>query len=147
MRQHPRNSRIRVVCVDDNRLLAEAVERRLNMDGGFEWAGWLARTETLLEDVARLKPDVLLLDIDMPGRDPLDLLQDLAANVPETRVVMFSGYVRREYVDRAIEAGAWGYISKNASIEEVLAAIEQVASGEFVLTSEVLAEHRRSTEY
>ena len=137
---------IRVVCVDDNRLLAEAVERRLSMDRAFEWGGWLAQTDTLMQDVARLRPDVLLLDIDMPGRDPLELLHELATQHPDTRVVMFSGYVRREYVDRAIEAGAWGYISKNASIEEVLAAIQQVAAGEFVLTSEVLAEHRRSRE-
>ena len=134
---------IRVACVDDNKLLAEAVERRLSMDSSFEWAGWVSHTERLIEDVDRLEPDVVLLDIDMPGRDPLDLLHDLASHRPESRVVMFSGLVGRDYVDRAIDAGAWGYISKNASIEEVLGAIRQVAAGEFALTSDVMAEHRR----
>src|SRR5690349_1075379 len=138
------SDRIRVLCVDDNQLLAHAVERRLSMEPGLEWVGWLSEAAQLLEQIDTLKPDIVLLDLDMPGSDPFELLQTVTPKYPKTRVIIFSGYVRRDYVDRAIESGAWGYVSKNAGVDELLSAIRQVAAGEFVLTSEVMAEHRRS---
>ena len=139
MNQRP----IRVMCVDDNELVADAVKRRITYEPRFEWAGWAAHTDDLLELVQRAKPDVVLFDIDMPGRDPFSVVTELAQAAPEARAVMFSGYVQGDYIDRAIEAGAWGYVSKNASIEEVLASVEQVASGEFAMTQEAAAEQRR----
>lgn len=134
---------IRILCVDDNNLVAEAVERRIALEPQLEWAGWAPTTEGILQYVDREKPDVVLFDIDMPGRDSFDVVRELAASRPEARVIMFSGYVRSDYIDRAIESGAWGYVSKNASIDEVVAAVEQVARGDFALTQEVLAEQVR----
>ena len=140
MNQRP----IRVMCVDDNELVAEAVQRRITYEPRFEWAGWASHTNDLLPLVQKEKPDVLLFDIDMPGRDPFTVVAELAQAAPEIRTLMFSGYVQGDYIDRAIEAGAWGYVSKNASITEVLSSVEQVASGEFALTQEAAAEQRRS---
>jgi DNA-binding NarL/FixJ family response regulator len=135
---------IRVLCIDDNQLLANAVERRLSMESGFQWVGWLSEAAQLVDQIGQLKPDVILLDLDMPGSDPFELLKTISPKHPETRIIIFSGYVRRDYVDRAIECGAWGYVSKNSGVDELLSAIRQVAAGEFVLTSEVMAEHRRA---
>jgi two-component system response regulator DesR len=131
------------MCVDDNELVAEAVKRRIAYEPRFEWAGWAANTNGLLESVVKAQPDVVLFDIDMPGRDPFTVVRELAQAVPTARAVMFSGYVRGDYIDRAIEAGAWGYVSKNASIDEVLTSVEQVAVGEFALTQEAAEEQRR----
>ena len=136
-------NRIRVLCVDDNELVAQAVERRMAFEPRFEWVGWVSRTEELLETVSRAQPHVVLLDIDMPGRSAFDVVKDLADAAPDTRVVMFSGYVRNDYIDRSVDAGAWGYVSKNASIEELLEAIEKVAGGNFALTDEVIAQQAR----
>ena len=138
------NNPIRVLCVDDNQLLATAVERRLTMDRDLQWVGWVSDLNLLSDRVRSLKPDIVLLDIDMPGGDPLELLKSVSVEFPDTRVVIFSGYVRRDYVDRAIDAGAWGYVSKNAGVDELLSAIRQVNNGEFVLTTEVMAEYRRA---
>jgi DNA-binding NarL/FixJ family response regulator len=131
---------IRVLCVDDNQMVAEALQRRIQLESRFEWVGWMPGAEGLLEEVRKTRPHVMLIDIDMPGRDTFEVVHELAQVVPDARAMMFSGYVRGDYIDRAIEAGAWGYVSKNASIDEVLAAIEQVARGEFAMTAEAMIE-------
>lgn len=133
--------RIRVMCVDDNQLVAQAVELRLRSEPNFEWVGWLSDNDDLMTGIELAKPDVLLLDVDMPGRDAFDLLRDLAERVPDLRTVMFSGYLRSDYIDRAIAAGAWGYVSKNENFDELLTAIHQVVAGEFALSAEVTTQH------
>lgn len=137
--EHP----IRVLCVDDNDFVAEAIRRKLSLNPGFVWAGWLPEAENLVPKVKELAADVVLLDIDMPGKDSFEALGELAAASPDTRVIMLSGYVRADYIDRAVEAGAWGYVSKNESTDTILAAIQQVARGGFAMGSEVEAELKR----
>lgn len=134
---------IRVMCVDDNDFVAEAIRRKLSLDQDFAWAGWLPEARDLVEKVKEAKADVVLLDIDMPGKDSFEALRELAAACPATRVIMLSGYVRTDYIDRAVEAGAWGYVSKNENTETILAAIRQVSKGGFAMGSEVEAELRR----
>jgi DNA-binding NarL/FixJ family response regulator len=134
---------IRVLCVDDNDFVAEAVRRKLALNGEFEWAGWLPDARALTQKVREARADVVLLDIDMPGKDSFEALAELATAHPEARVIMLSGYVRGEYIDRAVEAGAWGYVSKNERTEAILEAIRQVAAGNFAMGAEVEAEIRR----
>ena len=134
------------MCVDDNMLVAQAVERRLSREPGFEWAGWVAATGDLLSRVEQAQPNVILLDIDMPGRETFELAKEIFERYPQSRVIMFSGYVRADYIDRAVECGAWGYASKNECIDELLSAIRQVAAGSFAMTSDALAEHHRAVQ-
>lgn len=134
---------VRVFCIDDNRLMAEALERWLALEPEFKWTGWVSETADAAGAIREVKPDIVMLDIDMPGGDSFDLAAILAADVPETRVVMFSGHVRVDYIDRALDVGAWGYVSKNESMETVLNALRRVAAGEFVLSPDVEQEHRR----
>jgi two-component system, NarL family, response regulator DegU len=134
---------IRVLCVDDNDFVAEAIRRKLSLDPNFSWAGWLPEARDLTSKVKETRADVVLLDIDMPGKDSFEALAELAAQCPDARVIMLSGYVRSDYIDRAVEAGAWGYVSKNENTETILAAIQQVAGGGFAMGSEVEAELKR----
>jgi DNA-binding NarL/FixJ family response regulator len=131
---------ISVMCVDDNQLLAEALERQIAADARFRWGGWVERTDELLERVSQTRPNVILLDVDMPGQDTFALVAELAQTSPDTRVLMFSAYVRRDYIDRAVEMGAWGYVSKNEDMADVLDAIQRAAAGEFVLTADAMSE-------
>jgi len=128
---------IRVLCVDDNRLLADAMRRRIASDPDLEWTEWVEDSEVAASAIDRVRPDVVLLDIDMPGRDCFSIVREVAELAPAVRVVMFSGYIRPEYIDRAVDAGAWGYLSKNEEMNEVVSAIIRVAGGEFVLSPEV----------
>lgn len=133
---------ISVLCVDDNRMLADALAMQFKSHADLAWAGWLENSSDLVQQICDAQPDVVLMDIDMPGPDPFLAVRDLAETAPAIRVLMFSGYVRRDYIDRAIEMGAWGYVSKNESMSEVIDALRRAHSGEFVLTPEVLPEQR-----
>jgi DNA-binding NarL/FixJ family response regulator len=131
---------IRVLCVDDNDFIAEAMARVLTRDQGFEWLGWLPDAEGLHDAVGQRHPDVVLLDIDLPGADGLEVLERLLREFPDIRVIMLSGHVRREFIDRAVDAGAWGYLSKGERSDVIAAAVRQVAAGEFSLVGEAATE-------
>jgi DNA-binding NarL/FixJ family response regulator len=128
---------IRLLCVDDNARIVEALRLLIAHSPRYEWTGSLASADDLL-NVARVRqPDVILLDVDMPGRDPFEVVNDLATHCPEQRVIMLSGHVRKELVSRAISAGAWGYVAKADGERATLNAIGLVAGGEVVLSPEV----------
>ncbi len=132
---------VRVLCVDDNELVAEAIGRKLSLSGGFEWLGQLEDATDLVKEAQRRRPDVILLDIDMPGADPFVALEQLSQSNPETAVVMLSGHVRLDLIERAIEAGASGYVSKNEATQTLIEAIQRAAQGEFVLGPEARRVH------
>lgn len=132
---------IKVLCVDDNPLMAEALRRRFESEREFMWGGWVERAADALKAIRDARPDVVLLDIDMPGQDCFELVGEINAARPETKVLMFSGHVRADYVDRAIDAGAWGYASKNDNVDDLLVAIREAWGGEFVITPDVESEY------
>jgi DNA-binding NarL/FixJ family response regulator len=132
-----RERAIRLLCVDDNPRIVDALRLLLSHSPGYEWTGSIASADDLL-DVARARqPDVIVLDVDMPGRDPFEVVSDLATHCPEQRVIMLSGHVRKELVSRAISVGAWGYVAKADGERAMLEAIGRVAEGEVVLSPEV----------
>jgi len=124
---------IKVLCVDDNPAVAGMLSLSLELEPGFEHVGTLHRADDLLKAVLEHRPHVVLLDVSMPGRDPFESLAEVAATCPDTRVIVFSGFEDREMVDRAIEAGAWGYLAKDSTAQEVFAAVRRVSQGHFVL--------------
>lgn len=144
MREQPS---IRVLCVDDNRLVGEAIERAVRQVGPpLAWAGWAANADRLLETIRETRADVVLLDVDMPGVEPIGRLAEISEmdNATPARVVMLSGHVRPDHINRAIEAGAWGYLSKHQPMDALLQAIRRVHAGEFMLSPEVQAVLERS---
>lgn len=133
----PMSEPVRVMCVDDNFLVAEGVAIMLRLAGGFQWVGQLSTADHLAREAADRKPHIVLLDIDLPGRDPFDALSELAAECPDVRTIMFSGYIRSDFIDRAVESGAWGYLAKGESADVVVDAIQRVLHGEFVMGPDV----------
>lgn len=133
---------IRLMCVDDNELIAEAIRRRLGREADFEWLGWLARASELPAAAERERPDVVVLDVDIPGDDSFAAIRQVARTSPSTRVVMLSGHARREYVDQAVASGAWGYVLKSDGTDAIIDAIRAVANGRFVLDTDSLFEFR-----
>jgi DNA-binding NarL/FixJ family response regulator len=120
----------RVLCVDDNALLVRSLQDLVESNPSLTWAGSLNRADELLEACKRECPDVVLLDIDMPGADPFQALRRLDAECPETRVIMLTAYATPEYIERAVERGAWGYVSKFDTSATLIKAIRTVSEGE-----------------
>ena len=136
------NGRKRVFCADDNPLVTDALKVQIESAPDFRWVGSAENADELLSEAAAIAdhndcPDIVLLDIDMPGRDPFEAIGELQRICPGARVLMYSGLVRREWIERAMEAGAWGYVAKSDGEQALLAAMRAALSDEFALSPEV----------
>ncbi|MCA9292006.1 MAG: response regulator transcription factor [Phycisphaerales bacterium] len=121
--------RIRVLCVDDHAFMVEGLRARLEMEPDFEFVGRLPTADDLIAEARRLRPTVVLLDIEMPGADVFEIAGDLHRMLPDVRVVFLSAFVRDHYLAAAVEAGAWGYFSKSDEPDEIIAGVRDVANG------------------
>lgn len=139
-----RDRLIRVLVCDDTDFAAESLRRIVQSDATFEWSGWLSSAAALPDAVADRRPDVVLLELDIPGEDAFDALRRVVASSRESRVVIYSGYVRKALIDRAIAEGAAGYASKDEPLDVIIGLVRRVARGETVLSRSALAEHARS---
>jgi DNA-binding NarL/FixJ family response regulator len=128
---------IRVMCVDDSEVLAESLGRRFRLEDDLEWVGWVNETSALRHSIGGRPPDVILLDVDMPGADPFQLILEIKSFAPDTRIAMLTGHVQREYFDRAVDSGADGYISKDDDPATIVGHIRRLAGGEFVVSDEL----------
>lgn len=131
-----------LLCVDDNVLLGKALGRCIDAEPTLKWLGAISDGNEAIDAAERLRPDVILMDIDMPGFDTFRMVEVLAAKLPDTRVVMLSGHVDREYLKRALDAGAWGYLSKAEETDVLIDGVHRAARGEIALGKEIDALQR-----
>ena len=120
---------VRVLLADDHALVRSGVRRVLEASAGIEVVGEATRGDETLAKLVELDPDVLLLDLNMPGGDGFEVLRrahDLAGG---TRIVVLSLHVHSEYVARAVREGADGYLSKDLAVRELPEAIASVMAG------------------
>lgn len=129
---------IRVWCVDDHPVLVEGIRARLKLEPGLEFVGDLSSADNLVAQVKQHTPDVVLMDVAMPGLDPFAATRELRRHCPEAKMVFLSAHIRDHYLDAAFQAGAWGYLYKGDDIEDIVAAIKRVAKGEYVFSPRVL---------
>jgi DNA-binding NarL/FixJ family response regulator len=120
---------IKVLICDDHALVRSGLRRLLESEDVFEVVGEAADAEQAVEKTAQLVPDVLLLDVVMPGRSGIDALLDLRAASPQTRVLVLSMQDDPSYVRQAFAAGADGYLVKEAADADLVQAIQDVARG------------------
>lgn len=128
---------LRVLCVDDNDMLSDALARRLAAEPSIAWSGVVRDGRDAYDRVMETRPDIVLMDIDMPGVDSFSIVARLAQEAPGVRVVMFSGHIDPGYIDRALDCGAWGYLSKNDDVPALLESLRLVARGELAMSGEV----------
>lgn len=131
---------VRVLCVDDHPLIVEGLRAQFSVGGSIRIVGRLASAERLGPEVGRLRPDVVLLDIEMPGPDAFDATDRLRHIHPGVRVIVLSAHIRDGYIAAAFKAGACGYFSKSDSLEELAQGIRECAAsngGSFILGSKV----------
>lgn len=123
--------KIRVLFVDDDPKLRRLWTRVLEQQDDMTVVTALATADDLPAHVPD-GPAVVLLDLTMPGRHPLDALTEINQNNPDCRVILYSGHSDPDTIRKALEAGAWGMVDKTTPPEEVLQAIRTVARGDAV---------------
>jgi DNA-binding NarL/FixJ family response regulator len=133
------NGTIRVLLADDHRIVREGLRQVLADAPDIEVRAEAAQGDEALRVLADLGGpagiDVVLLDIAMPGRDGLEVLQALRGDWPRLPVLMLSTYPERQYAVRCIKLGACGYLNKGADADEMIAAVRKVAGGGMYVTA------------
>ena len=133
-------SKIRVVIADDHAILREGVHALLRLSDDIEVAGEAADGQQAIEACRALDPDVVLMDINMPGLGGLEATLEIRRDCPRTRILVLTQYADREYVGRFLKAGVSGYVLKKAAGSELAAAIRAVHRGGLVLDPDVARE-------
>jgi NarL family two-component system response regulator LiaR len=121
---------IRVLIADDHAVVRIGLRALLLSEPGIHVIGEAADGIAAVEQARALRPDVLLLDLSMPGKDGLQVIEELAETAPAVRTLVLTSFAEDEQVLRAIRAGALGYLLKESGPQELLAAIRNVAHGE-----------------
>jgi len=121
--------RVRVLLADDHELVRAGVRKVLENSPGIEVVGEASSGDETLKKLAELDPDVLLLDLNMPGGDGFEVLRRARDEAGGARIVVLSLHVQAEYVSRAVRDGADGYLSKDLAVAELPDAIASVMAG------------------
>jgi len=129
---------IRVLIVDDHLVVRRGLRSMLADAGDVEIVGGAANAREAIEQTANLRPDVLLLDIRMPGMNGLRLLRCLRERFPDIRVIILTNYDDEQFLLEAFRAGAFGYLLKNVSREDLLEALRTTHQGKRMLSPELM---------
>ena len=128
---------IRILIAEDQRIVREGLIALLEDEGGIEIVGEAADGQQALELYARLQPDVVLMDLQMPRLDGPEATRRIREQAPDACILVLTTYATDEFIFKALRAGARGYLLKDTSAEALVAAITAVHAGRTWLAPEV----------
>lgn len=128
---------VSILVVDDHALVREMLASRLATEDYLSVIGTAADATAAVRIALESKPDVVLMDVDMPGRSAFDAASEIKDALPRTRVLFVSGYLNDSYIEQALALEAAGYISKSEPIEAIIEAIYSVSRGSVYLSPQV----------
>jgi len=139
---------IRIYLLDDQTMLRAGFRSLIESDARFCVVGESGDPRAALDELAELRPDVLLLDISMPGLSGIDAIPHVQKRSPKTRIVMLTHQIGQTFVDQAMTAGAEGFLAKDSEPEELFLAIVSAFRGRSFVTPRVqgAAQHMGSGE-
>jgi NarL family two-component system response regulator LiaR len=130
---------IRILIADDHRLFRHSLGQICRLKGGFNIVGEAENGYEAVKQAQRLQPDIILMDISMPGLDGIQATGFITAVNPAVRVIMLTVYRQEEYLLEAIKAGAQGYLLKDVDTPRLIEAIQAVHRGETLLDAQLTA--------
>jgi two-component system response regulator NreC len=125
---------LRIVLADDHPVVRLGIRHVLEAPPDFEVVGEVAEALAVIPEVTALKPDVLVLDLVMPGMNGLEIIRQLTRDVPQTRIVVLSMHANEAYVVEALRHGASAYVLKGCEAQELVRAIRDVSDGKRYLS-------------
>jgi len=135
----PKTGKFRIFLVDDHPVLREGLARIINPQPDLSVCGEAANMTDALKSIQVLKPDLVILDITLGGRSGLDLIKDMQLRSLKTSILVLSMHDESLFAERALRAGASGYITKEQASKEVLKAIHRVLDGEIYVSQKMSA--------
>ena len=135
----PEPARIRLLLADDQALVRSALAALLDLEDDFEVVAQAGRGDEVVAAALSARPDVALLDIEMPGLDGLAAAAALTHELPSCRVIILTTFGRPGYLRRAMESGALGFVVKDTEPEQLADAVRRVARGERVVDPSLAA--------
>ncbi|MBI3173194.1 MAG: response regulator transcription factor [Chloroflexi bacterium] len=143
-------SKQRIILVDDHEVVRLGLKALLERNQQFEIVGEAGSAREAIEQVTALQPDVVVMDIRLPGTSGIEACEEIVNRFPGTKVIMLTSYAEDEMLFSAIRAGASGYILKQIGSEDLVKALEAVGRGEALLdpavTQRVFQEVRRAVK-
>jgi DNA-binding NarL/FixJ family response regulator len=140
----------RILLVDDHEVVRIGLKSLLERHPQFTVVGEAASAREALEQVANLKPEVVVMDIRLPGTSGIEACEEIVTKFPGTKVIMLTSYAEDEMLFSAIRAGASGYVLKQIASDDLIKALEAVSRGEALLdpavTQRVFQEVRRAVK-
>lgn len=130
---------VRVLLADDHPIFIDGLEASLSVQPSIEVVGTAANSTDALQQIRQHQPDVVLMDISMPGMNGIEATRRVRNSYPDCRVILLTTHLNNEYIAGGLGAGAAGYLLKNGPIEHVVQAIHSVAEGGSVLHPTVAA--------
>ncbi|MBI5576262.1 MAG: response regulator transcription factor [Deltaproteobacteria bacterium] len=130
-------AKIKILVADDHALLREGIKAILSLHDDVDVVGEASDGMEAIQKAQKLKPDIVLMDIAMPGLGGLEATLEIKKSSPDIKILILSQYDDKEYVSRLIKAGVSGYILKHAVGTDLLSSIRAVARGEFYLYSAI----------
>lgn len=124
---------MRVLIVDDHPLFRDGIASLLTVSG-YDVVGQIGDGETAVAQAAALKPDIIMLDIRMPGINGIETLRQIKAQLPQVKIVMLTASESDSHIMEAVKAGASGYILKSANADELLANLHRLERGELAMS-------------
>lgn len=123
------HKKISVCIVEDIEVIATGLEHIVKSDDRFVWAGSFANAEEAATEIPAIRPDLVIMDINLPGMNGIDCIRKVSAASPETQFMMFTIYENNEHVFEALEAGASGYLLKNSPPQKIIEALLELYDG------------------
>ena len=138
--------RIKVFVTDDHYMVVEGLRSLLQNEKNIEWLGHASNADSCLAFLHEQLPDVILMDINMPGISGIELCKAVKEKYPSVLVIGLSTFNQQSFIQKMMENGASGYVLKNATQEELMEAIQAVAIGKTYLSEEAATSLRKYAE-
>jgi two-component system, NarL family, response regulator NreC len=132
-------AKIRVLLTDDHTLFRQGIKTLLSADPAMEVAGEACNAAEAVAKAAEMRPDIVLMDISMPGLSSFEATRQIRRNRPETKVLFLTMYDDEDYLAEGMEAGASGYVLKDSPSDQLMMALGEVYRGGSYLSPRVLA--------
>ena len=129
--------KIKILIVDDHAVVRMGLASLFSAKPDFDVVGQAKNSEIAVRDAKRLTPDVIIMDLMMPGKDGIETTRAIQASIPNTKILILTSCTASDSISNALDAGAQGAIMKSAENTELIAAIRKIASGAKYISPEI----------